>query len=161
VQTKREGSAHLWSLNHRAHLPAAQLKHRFGFDDALDAFGIHAPGGILGGILTGLFATEAATGEGSGVRGAFYGDDGTQLLMQLYGIGVSVAWASVVSFLLLKLVDVTMGLRVASEEELLGLDMVPSPQPPPRPRPALPRPPPPRAVHTARHGPFLTSTRHS
>ena len=51
----------------------SHAKHRFGYDDALDAFGIHGPGGVLGGILTGVFATEAITGEGSGIKGCLYG----------------------------------------------------------------------------------------
>uniref|UniRef100_A0A7S0I0Y4 Ammonium transporter n=1 Tax=Hanusia phi TaxID=3032 RepID=A0A7S0I0Y4_9CRYP len=102
---------------------AAQLKHRFGYDDALDAFGIHAPGGALGGILTGFFATEEITGRGSGKNGAFYGNP-KQIYLQLYGVVFSAVWSLVMSYVLLKLVDITLGLRVAIEDELSGLDMV-------------------------------------
>ncbi|EKX41026.1 ammonium transporter [Guillardia theta CCMP2712] len=95
-----------------------QLKSRFGYDDALDAFGIHGPGGFLGGILTGFFA-NANVQILSPVNGAFYGNP-----KQLYGIAIAAVWSCAISFLLLKLVDYTIGLRVAIDEELLGLDMV-------------------------------------
>ena len=102
---------------------AAQAKHRFGYDDALDAFGIHGPGGILGGILTGVFATESVTGEGSGFKGCLYGG-WKQLGLQFYGCGVAIVWSCVVSWILLKLIDAVWGLRVAIEDELIGLDIV-------------------------------------
>mmetsp|Transcript_39146 Transcript_39146/g.61005 ORF Transcript_39146/g.61005 Transcript_39146/m.61005 type:complete len:644 (-) Transcript_39146:297-2228(-) len=102
---------------------SAQMKHWLGYDDALDAFGIHAPGGALGGILTGLFATEEITGDGSGIKGAFYGN-WEQLGLQLYGIVCTVAWSMFMTFALLKGIDKTIGLRVALEEEMAGLDMV-------------------------------------
>jgi Amt family ammonium transporter len=90
----------------------AHAKHRFGYDDALDAFGIHGPGGILGGILTGVFATETITGAGSGVKGCLYGN-WRQLGLQVYGCLVAVVWSSLVSWLLLKAIDSLVGLRVA------------------------------------------------
>jgi hypothetical protein len=102
---------------------AAQAKHRFGYDDALDAFGIHGPGGILGGILTGVFATEKVTGEGSGFKGCLYGG-WTQLGLQIYGCLVAIVWSCVVSWILLKFIDCIWGLRVAIEDELIGLDIV-------------------------------------
>jgi len=95
----------------------AQLKHKLGYDDALDAFGVHAIGGIYGGMMLGLFAKE----EIGGFNGAFYGN-GEQLLFQLYGVLVSIGWSGAVSLILLKLVDVTMGLRVTTGQEMDGLD---------------------------------------
>lgn len=97
---------------------ACQLKKTFNFDDALDAFGIHGPGGILGGIVTGLFAQE----EIGGTPGVFEGNT-MQLPLQLYGTVISVIWSVVVTWILLKLIDMTLGLRVGIDEELLGLDM--------------------------------------
>lgn len=102
---------------------AAQLKHRFGFDDALDAFGIHGPGGALGGILTGLFATDKGTGSWGGPNGAFYGN-ARQLGLQIYGVIACGTWAAIVTYILLKVIDMVMGLRVHEDEEKAGLDMV-------------------------------------
>jgi len=98
---------------------ACQLKKIFQFDDALDAFGIHGPGGILGGILTGFLAKE----DIGGTKGVFEGNP-KQLGLQLYGIVISIVWSVVVSYVLLKLIDWSLGLRVGRDEELIGLDMV-------------------------------------
>jgi len=95
----------------------AQLKHKLGYDDALDAFGVHATGGILGGLLVGCFARE----EVCGTNGAFYGN-GEQLGIQTYGILFSIGWSGVISFILLKLIDLTIGLRVSAKDEIEGLD---------------------------------------
>mmetsp|Transcript_62969 Transcript_62969/g.150652 ORF Transcript_62969/g.150652 Transcript_62969/m.150652 type:complete len:484 (+) Transcript_62969:2-1453(+) len=94
-----------------------QLKHYLGFDDALDAFGVHGIGGIVGGILTGFFANPEVSGE----SGAFYGN-GMQVALQLYGIVVVAAWSGVVTAILLKGIDMTLGLRVSTEHEQQGLD---------------------------------------
>jgi len=106
---------------------ACQLKKTFKFDDALDAFGIHGPGGILGGLLTGLFAKEEMTigvfEPGVGVKGAFEGN-AFQILLQLYGVAISIVWSMLGTVILLKLIDASFGLRVGVDEELLGLDMV-------------------------------------
>lgn len=99
---------------------SAQMKHRFGYDDALDAFGIHAPGGVLGGILTGLLATGDAS---NGVKGVFYGGGWKILGLQIYGIVVSILWSCVMTYLLLKAIEMLIGLRVNMEEEN-GLDML-------------------------------------
>jgi len=96
----------------------ASIKTRLGYDDALDAFGVHATGGILGGFLVGLFAKE----EIGGGNGAFYGDGGEQLKVQIYGMLTSIAWSGGVSFLILKAIDMTWGLRVSAQDELEGLD---------------------------------------
>jgi Amt family ammonium transporter len=100
----------------------AQVKHYLGFDDALDAFGVHAVGGIVGGILTGFFATDAVTGRPNGVfyTDTFYG--GRQLGMQLYAITFSVFWSLAVTLAICFIVDKTMGLRVSEADEDIGLD---------------------------------------
>lgn len=100
----------------------AQLKHYLGYDDALDAFGVHAVGGIIGGILTGFFATAAVSGRPNGV---FYTDThygGRQLGIQLYAITFSVFWALILTFGILLVVDFTIGARVTEKEEEIGLD---------------------------------------
>ena len=105
----------------------AQLKHYMGYDDALDAFGVHAIGGIIGGILTGFFANPGVClplGQPN-CNGVFYSstkNGGTQLAVQLYGITVCGGWSIFCSFIMLKIIDMTMGLRVTEEEEEAGLD---------------------------------------
>lgn len=94
----------------------AQLKHRLGFDDALDGFGIHSLGGISGGVLLGFFATDRFNPKG---RGVFYGGGGAQLANQVLGVVVSCAWSCALTYLLLLLVDRGSSLR-AVEEELDG-----------------------------------------
>jgi len=100
-----------------------QLKHYLGVDDALDAFGVHAVGGIVGGIGTGFLATPR-----SGIslaRGVVYSSltvGGNQLLVQIYAILFTIFWSGCVSFLLLKILDYSLGLRVSPEHEDIGLD---------------------------------------
>ncbi|MDI9409354.1 MAG: ammonia channel protein, partial [Candidatus Pacebacteria bacterium] len=93
---------------------------RFKYDDALDAFGIHGVGGIVGALLTGVFAVSAIGGAGH--SGWLDGNFG-QIWVQLQGVVITVAWSGVASFVILKLVDVTLGLRVPVETELQGLDL--------------------------------------
>jgi len=98
---------------------ACQLKHIFKFDDALDAFGIHGPAGVLGGILTGFFSKKSLTaGVFEGTAGVFEGN-AMQLPLQLYGIAVSIGWSMLGTGILLKLIDITLGLRVGIDDELL------------------------------------------
>jgi ammonium transporter, Amt family len=99
---------------------ATVLKHRFGYDDSLDAFGVHGIGGIVGALLTGVFATEAVTGDPK-IVGLLEGNGG-QVLLQLEGVVVTLVYGGVVSFLLYKLVDLVVGLRVPEETERQGLD---------------------------------------
>ena len=96
------------------------LKRACGYDDSLDAFGIHAVGGAVGALLTGVLAVAAVGGEGK--RGLIDGNAG-QVLTQLYGIGVVAVYDAVVSLILLKLIDVTLGLRVDVDTEREGLDL--------------------------------------
>ncbi|OQS46723.1 ammonium transporter [Chromobacterium violaceum] len=91
---------------------ATGLKHMMGYDDSLDAFGVHGVGGILGALLTGVFAVKDIGGA-----------DGS-LATQALGVGVTIAYCGVVTFILLKLVDIVLGLRVAEDEEREGLDLV-------------------------------------
>ncbi|MEM5296053.1 ammonium transporter [Burkholderia sp. JPY481] len=91
---------------------ATWLKHKLGYDDSLDAFGVHCVGGIVGAILTGVFAVKDIGGA-----------DG-DVLLQLKGVATTLIYSGVVSFVLLKVIDAVMGLRVAEEEEREGLDLV-------------------------------------
>jgi Amt family ammonium transporter len=102
------------------------LKRMLGVDDSLDVFGVHGVGGILGAILTGVFAAPSLGGTGvydyvANQVAAF--DMGAQVISQLWGVGVSVVWSGVVSFIAFKIVDMTIGLRVSEEEEREGLDI--------------------------------------
>ncbi len=97
---------------------ATSLKKMCGYDDSLDAFGIHGVGGIVGAILTGVFAVEAV----GGTKGVLEGNVG-QLLIQLEGIAGTIIWCAIVTFIILKVVGATIGLRVTDEEEVNGLDI--------------------------------------
>jgi Amt family ammonium transporter len=99
---------------------ATGLKHAMGYDDSLDAFGVHGIGGFAGAILTGVFAQEAIGGTGH--KGLIDGNAG-QVLTQLWGCLVCMAWCAVATFIILKVVDALIGLRVTSEEEVEGLDI--------------------------------------
>ena len=99
----------------------AVIKPRFKYDDALDAFGVHGIGGIVGSILTGVFATRFISGE-DGVQGALYGD-WHQLWIQIVATLVSIAFSAVITFILFKAVDSTIGLRVDKRVEEEGLDI--------------------------------------
>ena len=89
-----------------------------GYDDALDAFGVHAVGGIVGALLTGVFAVEMYGGQ----AGLLDGNPG-QVLNQLYGVVIVFVYDAVVSLIILKLVDIFIGLRVPDEVEREGLDL--------------------------------------
>jgi len=98
----------------------AQLKHHvLHIDDALDAFGVHAIGGIVGGIGTGFFSTDAVTGNKL-LNGVYYAGlhvGGMQLARQIAGILFALGWSGILSYILLKLIDKTIGLRVSELEE--------------------------------------------
>ena len=99
---------------------ATGLKHAMGYDDSLDAFGVHGIGGFVGAILTGVFAIEVIGGEGK--KGLIDGNAG-QVLTQLWGSLVCIAWCAVATFIILKIIDALIGLRVTAEEEVEGLDI--------------------------------------
>ncbi len=97
---------------------ATYMKNFFGYDDSLDSFGVHAVGGALGAILTGVFAVKAI----GGTAGALEGHIG-QIGKQLIDVGAVLVYDVAVTYVLLKLIDVIIGLRVSEEEEVEGLDL--------------------------------------
>ena len=99
---------------------ATSLKHMLGYDDSLDVFGVHGVGGIVGAILTGVFAVGAVGGDAA--RGLLDGNP-AQVWIQVKGVLYTVAWSAVASFVLLKLIDLVMGLRVDTDSEREGLDL--------------------------------------
>lgn len=99
---------------------AVVLKSKLGFDDALDVFPVHGVGGIWGALATGLFATKAV--NSAGADGLFYGGGFDLLGKQVIAVVATIAWSGIVTFLILKVIDVTVGLRVREPEELHGLD---------------------------------------
>lgn len=99
----------------------AIIKPKFQYDDALDAFGVHGVGGIVGSILTGVFATRFISGEG-GAQGALYGD-WHQLGIQIFATVVSILFSAIVTYVLYKVVDLTIGMRVDKRVEEEGLDI--------------------------------------
>lgn len=98
----------------------AVVKTKFGYDDSLDAFGVHGIGGIWGALATGLWASKAVNPAGN--DGLFYGNPGL-LWIQLKAVIITIVYSFIVSFVLLKIVDVVMGLRVSEDEERIGLDL--------------------------------------
>jgi Amt family ammonium transporter len=92
-------------------IAATSLKHVMGYDDSLDAFGVHGIGGIVGALLTGVFVSK----EIGGVDGSF--------LIQLKGVAVTVIYGFAASFVILTVIDKTIGLRVTEEQEREGLDI--------------------------------------
>ena len=100
---------------------AIQLKFKLGYDDSLDVIAVHLVGGIVGSLLLGLFADTAVNGLGA--DGVFFGGGSTLLVDQLVAVGATILFSGVVSFVLAKLVDLTIGLRVTPEQEAEGLDL--------------------------------------
>jgi ammonium transporter, Amt family len=94
------------------------LKHRFRYDDSLDVFGVHGVGGMTGTLLAGVFATASI----GGVSGLIEGHP-QQLLIQLYGVVVTLVWCTGLTYAILKLVSIFIPLRVSREHELEGLDI--------------------------------------
>ncbi len=101
---------------------ACNMKNKFGYDDALDAFGVHGVGGTLGALLTGVFATAAVVPGKDAAVGLLEGNAG-QVVNQAVGVVASIALAIVGTLIILKVLDATMGLRVSQQEELQGLDV--------------------------------------
>jgi len=96
---------------------ATSLKRKLGYDDSLDAFGVHGVGGIVGALLTGVFAAPAMGGFGEVENIAL------QLWIQFKGVLFTVVYTAIVTYVILKVIDVVMGLRVSEEEETIGLDL--------------------------------------
>lgn len=97
-----------------------KLKHKLGYDDSLDAFGVHGVGGFVGAILTGVFVDARFGGAGLAEGVSL----GSQVGKQFLGAGATIVYCAVVSFVLLKIIDAVIGLRVTDEEEEVGLDLV-------------------------------------
>jgi Amt family ammonium transporter len=99
---------------------ATRLKRAFGYDDSLDVFGVHAVGGIIGALLAGVFAATTLGGSGfaDGVNSI-----SDQVFNQAVGIMVTLVYSGSLSFIILKVIDIVMGLRVTTEEEEEGLDL--------------------------------------
>ncbi len=96
------------------------IKPKFGYDDALDVFGVHCVGGIWGALATGLFASKAINPDGA--NGLFFGNP-KQFVIQLVAVLVTVAYSFVVSYIIYKVVDLVMKVRVPERDETLGLDL--------------------------------------
>lgn len=101
------------------YIAVAVIKQRLGYDDSLDAFGVHGVGGTVGALLTGVFASKVI--NPSGADGLIYGNV-RQLGIQVLGVAATIVFAAVVTFVLAKALDLIMGLRVGEEEEAMGLD---------------------------------------
>ena len=97
---------------------ATSLKRALGYDDSLDAFGVHGIGGIVGALLTGIFAAESLGGQGLSADSI-----GGQFVVQLIAVVFTIVYCGVLSFILLKIVDAIVGLRVSQDEETEGLDI--------------------------------------
>ncbi|TAJ53409.1 MAG: ammonium transporter [Nevskiaceae bacterium] len=107
-------------------LAVSFLKKALGYDDALDAFGVHAVGGIIGAILTGVFVDPAKGGAGyvtDGWVGPTFGYDSAQIMIQVKAVLVAIVWSAVVSAIALLICKFTVGLRVTEEQESEGLDI--------------------------------------
>jgi Amt family ammonium transporter len=102
------------------YLASVHMKKKFGYDDALDAWGVHGVGGALGALLTGAFASNAINPVAHGwlIDGNF-----GQMLIQIYDILGTFIWCGVVTYIILKVIDATIGLRVSKDAEVEGLDI--------------------------------------
>ncbi|RVC09768.1 ammonium transporter, partial [Mesorhizobium sp. M7A.F.Ca.AU.001.01.1.1] len=95
------------------YLSAVKVKHMFGYDDSLDAFGVHGVGGVVGALLTGVLADPAINSLGAGAS----------LGKQIYGVAVTIVWTGIATFVLLYIVKALVGLRPTTQEEVEGLDI--------------------------------------
>jgi Amt family ammonium transporter len=106
----------------------AIAKQKFGYDDSLDAFGVHGVGGTLGALLTGVFATNAVNdalknSAGQPLPLGMVDGNGGQILNQAIGVGISIVIGVVGSLIALKIADLIVGVRVTNDEEIKGLDV--------------------------------------
>jgi Amt family ammonium transporter len=92
-------------------ISSTSVKKALGYDDSLDAFGVHCIGGIVGALLTGALVSKDISGSTGSV------------LTQLWGVGATLIYGFVMSFIILKVIDLTIGLRVSADEEREGLDI--------------------------------------
>ena len=99
---------------------ATGLKYRLGVDDSLDVVGVHLVGGLVGTLLIGILATEAAP---AGVNGLFYGGGLTQFWSQLIAAVAVMVYSFVLAFIIGKIIDLTMGMRISEDDEIAGVDL--------------------------------------
>jgi Amt family ammonium transporter len=104
---------------------STSLKNAMGYDDSLDCFGVHGVGGIVGALLTGIFAAGTFTATEANPKGYHGLLEGNfeQFMLQIYGVVITVIYTAIVTFVILKIVDVIMGLRVEEDIERDGLDI--------------------------------------
>lgn len=102
------------------YIAVAVIKLKLSYDDSLDAFGVHGVGGTIGALATGLFAQKLVNPAGN--NGLFFGNP-AQFAVQAIGVLAAMAYSVTVTFVLLKILDALMGLRVSDEEEVVGLDI--------------------------------------
>lgn len=102
------------------YLAVAMMKGKLGYDDSLDAFGVHGVGGSVGTLLTGIFAQKAM--NAAGADGLLFGNV-HQFLIQCLMLAVTIAFAAAMTFILFKIVDAVIGMRVEEENEIIGLDL--------------------------------------
>ena len=105
-----------------------EVKKRLGYDDSLDVFGVHGTGGTIGALLTGVFATKAVNpvfkdGAGNPLPVGLVDGNTAQILNQLIAIGITIALTVIGTIILLKIVDLIIGVRVSAEDEIQGLDL--------------------------------------
>jgi Amt family ammonium transporter len=100
------------------YIASTGLKKMLGYDDSLDVFGVHAVGGIIGAILTGVFAVEAFGGKAGLLEGNF-----AQVPIQVYGVLATLAWSGLATFVILMVLKFTVGIRVSESAEVEGLDI--------------------------------------
>jgi Amt family ammonium transporter len=110
------------------YLMVASVKSKFGYDDSLDAFGVHGAGGTLGALLTGVFATNAVNNAlkdsaGNPQRLGLVDGNGGQIVNQAIGCAIAIGLAFVMTFIILKIVDAIIGVRADSRDEQVGLDL--------------------------------------
>ncbi|MGF6230804.1 Amt family ammonium transporter [Inquilinus ginsengisoli] len=103
-------------------IASTSVKKAFGYDDSLDVFGVHGVGGIVGALLTGVFADPSISAGAGDYAGLLYGN-AHQFVVQVYGVVASLVWSGVVTLVLLLLIKAVMGLRVSEEAERDGLDL--------------------------------------
>jgi Amt family ammonium transporter len=99
---------------------AVWVKKWIGYDDALDAWGVHGVGGALGAMLTGVFAKNAINSTG---KGWLFDGNGHQMLIQFYDVAATFVYCAIGTFIILKVIDIVIGLRVSAEVEVEGLDI--------------------------------------
>lgn len=102
------------------YISISKLKSKFNYDDALDAFGCHGIGGIWGAIATGIFSNKSI--NPAGADGLIYGNP-HQLIIQIISVIVTIIFSAVVTYLILKFINVLIPLRVSEEDEINGLDL--------------------------------------